>query len=381
VFEGSAKECLTQECTWYRMHNFTEAVWAPAGRLVAVEKYAVLHNDTRLVARASAVADGPKRVSLTISREYRVAVVAPNGTAELWRPEGSPLAISPYALEYNNGTRVEVEGFNVTVAGPMEARLNYTVYYWISVTTPFNKTEGWVKRGAFVNVTLPQFVDLGNGTALRNPNGTCVFIVDGPRRCAVTYRERLYWVSITAPFNRTVGWVAEGSAVRLPEVFDLGNGTRWVGPGFYAVVDKPINATATYKRQYYVELLGVVEWSGWADEGSQIRINETVVGGVKYVPQTPFIEVREPLSVRPKYTAYYYAQFRDALGLPNPWASVELCGRRFAADHAGAVSATTETDALCEVKAEAPPLGPYSMAIIGAVAAVATVAARRLRKR
>jgi len=256
------------------------------------------------------------------------------------------------------------------------------VYYWVSVATPFNKSEGWVKRGAFINVTPPPFVDLGNKTALRGPNGTCTFRVEGPRRCAIVYRERLYWVSVQAPFNKTEGWALEGSVVRLPEVFDMDNGTRWVGPGFYAVVDKPVNVTLAYKRQYYVEVAGVVEWRGWRDEGSQVRLNETVVNGVKYVPQMQIVEVKGPLSVRPRYTAYYYAQFNDVLGLPNPWASVELCGQRFNADEAGRVYAKVETDSLCEVRAEAPPLGPFSLAIIGAVAAVvAAVAARRLKKR
>jgi len=382
TFVGAAVECLMSNCTQYVVHNFTEAVWAPEGRLVAVEKYAVLHNGTRLVARATAVADGPKRVPLSISREYRVVVIAPNGTAEVWWPEGRALAISPYTLEYNNGTRIEVEGFNTTITRPVEVRLNYTVYYRVSVATPFNRTEGWVKKDTFINVTLPQFVDLGNKTALRSPNGTCAFIIDEPKRCTIVYKERLYWVSVRAPFNETEGWASEGSIVKLPEVFDLGNGTRWVGPGFYAVADRPINAIVAYRRQYYVEVAGVVEWRGWADEGSQIRLNETVVGGVKYVPQTAFIEVRRPISVRPNYTAYYYAQFKDVLGLPNPWTSMELCGKRFTADSLGVINATAETNSLCEIKAETAFFSPYSLAIIGAVATVAVaVVVRRLRKK
>jgi len=129
-------------------------------------------------------------------------------------------------------------------------------------------------------------------------------------------------------------------------------------------------------------LSGVAEWRGWADEGSQIRLNETVVGGVRYVPTQPYIEVRGPTSFKPRYTAYYYAQFSDALGLPNPWASVELCGRRFAADGAGGVYAVADTDSPCEVRAESPPLGPYSLAVIGVItAAAAAVAVARLRKR
>jgi len=324
TFVGAAVECLTSNCTQYVLHNFTEAVWAPEGRLVAVEKYAVLHNGTRLVARAIAVADGPKRVPFSISREYRVVVIAPNGTAERWWPEGRALAISPYTLEYNNGTRVEVEGLNTTVTRPLEVKLNYTVYYWVSLTTSFNKTEGWAKRGVLINVSLPTFVDLGNGTALRSPNGTCAFRVEGPKACTIVYRERLY----------------------------------------------------------YVEVVGVTEWRGWVKEGAQMPLNETVIENVKYVPTQPYIEVRGPLSVKPKYTAYYYVQFNDALGLPNPWVSVELCGRRFATDEVGRVYAVVETDERCMPKANAPPLGPYSLAIIGVVAAIAAVvAARRLKKR
>jgi len=360
-----------------------EERWARAGGVVEYSRVAYLSDATRLVVGPTSVAvDGPKTVNVPWRREHRVTVVSHNGTAERWMTEGSVLAIPPHVLVYNNGTRVEVQGLNATVLQPAVLRLNYTVYYWASIRTPFNKTEGWVKRGAYINVTLPQFVDLGNGTALRSPNSTCAFYVDGPRRCAIAYRERLYWVSVNAPFNKTEGWVAEGSVVRLPEVFDMGNGTRWVGPGFYAVVDKPINATLAYRRQYYVELSGVVEWRGWKDEGSSIRINETVVDGVKYVPKVQTIEVRGPASLKPRYTAYYYAQLSDALGLPNPWASVELCGRLFAADEAGRAYAVVETDERCMPKVDAPPLGPYSLAIIGAVAAVAVaVAARRLKKR
>jgi len=355
--------------------------WVREGETAKYARVIYLGNDTKLILGPIAVvADRPKEVDVPWRREYRVVFVSHNGTITRWWPEGDVLTIKPHTIEYNNGTRVEVEGFNATITRPAVVRLNYTVYYWVSVTTPFNKTEGWVKRGAVINVTLPHFVDLGNETALRSPNGTCVFIIDGPRACTIAYRERLYWVSARAPFNETAGWAPEGSVVRLPEVFDMGNGTRWIGPGFYAVVNRPVNITLAYKRQYYVEVFGVTEWRGWADEGAQIRLNETVIGGVKYVPQVQTIEVRGPLSIRPRYTAYYYAQFSDVLGLPNPWASLELCNKRFSADYLGTINATVETDSLCEARANAPLLGPYSLAIIGAATAVAAVAAVRRRK-
>jgi len=345
-----------------------------------------LGNGTRLVEpRPVAVKVNYSDASVDVrygAREYLIRFSTPLGVAEEWVREGANATYPGADVDLGNGTRLVVHLMSLPAHWPMTASPSYEVYYWVSVYTPLNKTEGWAKRGAFVNITLPQFVDLGNKTALRDPNGTCAFRVDKPKACAITYRERLYWVSVQAPFNKTEGWALEGSVVRLPEVFDMGNGTRWVGPGFYAVVDKPINATPAYRRQYYVEVAGVVEWRGWADEGSQIRLNETVVDGVRYVPAQPYIEVRGPASVKPRYMAYYYAQFSDVVGLPNPWASVELCDRRFAADEAGRVYAVVETDMQCEVRAEAPPLGPYSLAIIGVVAALAVVVAvRRLRKR
>jgi len=316
------------------------------------------------------------------AREYLVRFKTPLGVVEEWAREGTNATYPGADVDLGNETRLVVYPMSIPAYWPTTASPSYDVYYRVVVEMPFNKTEAWAKKGAQFEYSPPQFADLGNETALRSPNGTCAFYVDGPKRCAIAYRERLYWVSIRTPFNKTEGWALEGSVVRLPEVFDMGNGTRWVGPGFYAVVDKPINATLAYRRQYYVELSGVVEWRGWKDEGSSIRLNETVVGDVKYVPQTAFIEVKEPTSLKPRYTAYYYAQFKDALGLPNPWASVELCNQRFAADEAGRVYARVETDSLCEVRAVAPPLGPYSLAIIGALATVATVvAARRLRKK
>jgi len=363
-------------------------LWARPGEAVAYDPPPVvdLGNGTRLVDPQ------PVRVRVNYSdasvearygaREYLIRFTTPLGVVETWAREGA-VATHPGAdVDLGNGTRVVVHPASVTAQRPTTASPSYEVYYRVTVVTPFNETKTWAKRGTSFEYGLPQFVDLGNGTALRSPNGTCAFYVDGPKTCAIAYRERLYWVSVRTPFNETVGWALEGSVVRLPEVFDLNNDTRWVGPGFYAVVDKPIDAAPAYRRQYYIEVMGITEWRGWADEGSQIRLNETVVNGVRYVPQTPFIEVRGPASVKPRYAAYYYTQFSDVLGLPNPWASVELCGQRFRADEAGRVYARADTDSPCEVRAEAPPLGPYSLAIISAVAAVAAaVAVRQLRKK
>jgi hypothetical protein len=103
---------------------------------------------------------------------------------------------------------------------------------------------------------------------------------------------------------------------------------------------------------------------------------------VRYTPSVPYVEVRGPAAVKVNYTASLYREFRDALGLPNPTASVELCGRRFTADAAGRLYATVETDRECQPKFEAWPLSPYTLAILAAAVAVAAIAtaAKRARK-
>jgi len=380
-------------CPWYRVavelpNGTSVELKARPGEVVRVDLPPVVEllNETRFVNPSPVVVKvnySDVRLSAPYAhREYPVRVYTPLGVEEVWVKRGEVFRYPGGEYDLGNGTKVNASPISVNVTGPTWLKPSYVRYYRVEVATPLGTSAQWLVEGYYFRYDPPPIVDLGNGTALRSPNGTCAFHVDGPKRCVIAYRERLYWVSVNAPFNKTEGWALEGSVVRLPEVFDMGNGTRWVGPGFYAVVNRPINVTMTYKRQYYVEVAGVVELRGWADGDSQIRLNETVVGGIKYVPEVPFIEVRGPVSIRPNYTAYYYAQFSDALGLPNPWASVELCGRRFAADEAGRAYAVVETDSLCEVRTEAPSLGPYSLAIIGAVAAVAVaVAARRLKKR
>ncbi|MEM0468740.1 MAG: hypothetical protein QXT27_06060, partial [Pyrobaculum sp.] len=138
------------------------------------------------------------------------------------------------------------------------------------------------------------------------------------------------------------------------------------------VADGPRDVAVCYRRQYWVEVHGVAEWRGWAYEGAAIRLNETVINGVRYSPEVPYVEVRGPVNKTVRYAASYYAEFRDALGLPDPSAEVSLCDRIFGADLAGRVYAYAETVTPCQLEVRRWPLSPYTLAALAGIVAAAT---------
>ncbi|MCX8136726.1 MAG: hypothetical protein N3D83_06730, partial [Pyrobaculum aerophilum] len=110
-----------------------------------------------------------------------------------------------------------------------------------------------------------------------------------------------------------------------------------------------------------------------AYEGAAIRLNETVINGVRYIPLTPRVEVRGPLNTTARYKAVFQTTARDPLGVPDPTAWAYLCGVRFNADALGVIRGAVETDRLCDaVVARQWPISPYTLALV-AVAAVAAL--------
>jgi hypothetical protein len=133
------------------------------------------------------------------------------------------------------------------------------------------------------------------------------------------------------------------------------------------------------KRQHYVTIAGVVEWEGWADAGSLIRLNATVVGGVECTP-AEVVTVTSPGIYRPMFYAVYRTAARDALGVPNPLATVKLCNATAQAGLDGSAVVTAYTRELCQPTIEASPISPYTAAGAAAVATAAALALKRRKK-
>ncbi len=345
----------------------------------------VYPNGTRLEADPVAVfVDGPKAVRVNYTRiYYLVRVVTPLGVNETWTPRGAA-AGAPAVIRLGNGTRWVAEGpTSAVVERPLVLAPRYKRQYLVRLEAPVNSTEVWVDEGLTFAVGLPDPWDLPNGTRFAGllVNGTVrrEFRVDRPLTLWAQYAEVYYWAVVETPVNKTAGWMPKGAVLKFPDIINFGNGTRLVGPSVgEVVVERPVALKVEYaKRQHYVKIEGVNRWEGWADAGSVVRLNATVVGGVEYTP-AEVVTATSPGVYRPLFYAVYRTAVRDVLGVPNPLGTAKLCNATAQAGLDGSAVVATYTRELCQPTVEASPISPYTAA---GAAAVATAAALALKKR
>ncbi|MEM4792835.1 MAG: hypothetical protein QXS00_07945 [Pyrobaculum sp.] len=375
-----------------------EELWA-SGRLEVPGKFVELDNGTAYEAEPLALyVDKPTSARPNYTVYYSVVYKTPLGVDKTWARAGALVEAEERFVDLGNGTALLLKPARVRARwpggelsgavasfyayGPAEVEYTGARLYQVTLATPLGVNKTWIAEGALFAYSPPPFLDLGNGTALRSPNGTCHFAVVRPSTCVVTYGERLYKLRASTPLNYTELWIPAGAAYKPPAVIELGNLTRLVDPRPAAVVvDKPANVVVSYRRQYWVVVGGVAEWRGWAYEGSKIWLNETEIGGVRYIPTKRFIEVRGPVNTAVKHTAVFTYTARDPLGVPDPTAWAYLCGARFNADVFGQITATAETEKPCEATVVRQwPISPYTLALIGAAATAAALLSKRRKK-
>jgi hypothetical protein len=335
--------------------------------------------------------DGPKAVRVNYTRVYYLVRVAGfNGTWELWVPRGGELELPAAVL--GNGTRLVIReavangkpaAARIKVEEPLNITLRYGRQYLVKLEAPVNATETWADEGSVFKVGLADAWEPGNGTLFKKllVNGTAQreFRVDKPMTLRAQYAETYYWVEVVAPVNATRDWMPKGAVLKFPDVVDFGNGTRLIKPSVREVaVEGPVALKVEYaKKQYYVKIEGVNRWEGWADAGAVVRLNATVVGGVEYTP-AEVVTASNPGVYRPLFYAVYRTAVRDALGVPNPLATVRLCGAAAQAGLDGSAAVAAYTRDLCHPAVEAFPISPYTAA---GAAVAATAVALALKKR
>jgi len=352
----------------------------------------VYPNGTKLEAEpVSVFVDGPKAVRVNYTRVYYLVRVAGfNGTWELWAPRGGELELPAAVL--GNGTRLVIReavangrpaAARIKVEEPLNITLRYGRQYLVKLEAPVNSTAVWADEGSVFKVGLADPWEPGNETLFRKllVNGTSAreFRVDKPITLRAQYAEVYYWAVVQTPVNETASWMPKGAVLKFPDIINFGNGTRLIKPSVReVVVEGPVLLKVEYaKRQYYMKIEGVVEWEGWADAGAVVRLNATVVGGVEYTP-AEVVTVTSPGVYRPLFYAAYRTAVRDVLGVPNPLATVRLCGAAAQAGLDGSAVVAAYTRELCQPAVEAFPISPYTAA---GAAAVATAAALALKKR
>jgi len=348
----------------------------------------VYPNGTRLEADpVSVFVDGPKAVRVNYSVYYLVRAATPLGVSEIWTPRGAMLSIPTVYL--GNGTRLvprEVDGVAGPVYGPLNVSVTYSRQYLVKLEAPVNATEAWADEGSVFKVDLADPWEPSNGTLFKRllVNGTSAreFRVDKPMTLKAQYAEVYYWAVVETPANKTAGWMPKGTALKSPDYLDLGNGTRLAEPSVReVVVEGPVALKVEYvKRQYYVKIVGVVEWEGWVDAGAVVRLNATVVGGVEYTP-AEVVTATGPGVYRPLFYAMYRTVVGDVLGVPNPLATVKLCNATASPLPDGSAVVTAYTRELCQPAVEAFPISPYTAAGAAALAAAFALFALKKRKK
>ena len=351
----------------------------------------VYPNGTKLEADpVSVFVEGPRTVRVNYSQVYYLVRAAGfNGTLELWVSRGGELELP--AVFLGNGTRLVVREMEINgrpaaarikVEEPLNVSLRYGRQYLVRLEAPVNSTEVWVDEGSVFKVGLADPWEPGNGTLFKRllVNGTSAreFRVDKPMTLRAEYAEVYYWAVVETPVNKTAGWMPKGAVLKF-DIVDFGNGTRLAGPSVRKVaVDRPVKIVVTYaKRQYYVKIVGAVEWEGWVDAGAVVRLNATMVGGVEYSP-AEVVTVSNPGVYKPLFYAVYKTAVRDVLGVPNPLATVRLCNATAQAGLDGSAVVAAYTRELCQPAVEAPPISPYTAA--GAAVPAAALALKRRRK-
>jgi hypothetical protein len=364
------------------------AVRAPFNKTFVWTPPAVVYpNGTRLEADPVAVfVDGPRAVRVNYTRVYYlVRVVTPLGLNETWTPRGVA-AGAPAVISLGNGTRWVAEGPASAVAeGPLVLAPRYKRQYLVKLEAPVNSTEVWVDEGSGYAVGLPDPWDLPNGTRFAGllVNGTAQreFRVDKPMTLRAQYAEVYYWTAVETPVNKTAGWMPKGAVLKFPDIINFGNGTRLIKPSVReVVVEGPVVLKVEYaKRQYYIAILGVEEWEGWVDAGAVVRLNATVVGGVEYTP-TEVLTAWNPGVYTLLFYAVYKTAVRDALGVPNPLATVKLCDATASPLPDGSAVVAAYTRELCQPTVEAFPISPYTAAGAATAATVTALALKRRKK-
>lgn len=298
--------------------------------------------------------------NVNMTRKWHVIRISlPNGTLVFKAHRGDEFSFTvPKEIVLNNGTKFvglpRVVKFVVDRDAEIVVEYQDKMYF-CEVVLHNGSVYMWIRPGPYV----PPNILLDNETLLvAQP-----FVVNNPGRYLINY-TRFYYVHISTPFNETIGWYREGTKFDFPLIVQVDNGTRYIDPSpSFIVADRPIKSVVTYRRQYYITISGLAKWQGWANEGAVIKLNSTIADGVVYIPKKETLVVTAPGKYEVMYTAEFKTEAKDVFGVPNPAAWITLCDAEFSADYLGRIEAKKDTNTECQLYYYQWPISPYTIAI------------------
>ena len=248
---------------------------------------------TRIVVPAQIVHSGGTRY--VIYAESNCTVTSPSTI--------SPPYYTQYYVEVNEEVPAEIDGVNVTLAsGWYNASTTIVVFNFYY----FNDTVRLAIRSNVSQVTL-----------------------SGPTVIDIFAANYQYYVTVALPNGTLSGWYSAGSTITLPTTIYNGSLERYViNQSGELVVDRPINMTALYVRQFYVLIEmpnGTIE--GWYDAGSSIKLPSVIYNGTaeRYViNQSDTLTVSSPISEAPSYVKQFLVTVNGASSWYNAGSTIRL---------------------------------------------------------
>ncbi len=236
---------------------------------------------------------GSTSINIDWARQYLVDVFSPvpvlvNGSYVLnytgWVDSGYLLNINaPKYYVFSNGTRLTFLYFNVTnyspyftisypynisfaITSPIDFEPIYTRQYLVQVLSvaPIyvngvltSNYTGWVSSGSLLNITIPSYFTLNNGTryAYTGNNTHVMLTVSQPMELSINQWVRQYLVMIISDYPVSINglvttnytdWLNQGGEVTIKPTTVFLNGVFLSEPGYNLVVNKPIKLVVTW---------------------------------------------------------------------------------------------------------------------------------------
>ncbi|MGC9129677.1 MAG: hypothetical protein ACP5GB_02225 [Candidatus Micrarchaeia archaeon] len=233
-------------------------LWSMGYYLTIKSKYGNLNSTIGYVAYSSATITAPRYV-----------YIAPGVRASFagWIGKGLGSYTGPL-----NSTTINVNS-NITETA------TWNIEYFLNVTSPYGMASGsgWYVNGSIAKYSIDRPMIYKNSTARYeflgwsngNVNATGLIVMNGPANLNALWAPE-YLLSAKAPYGNVTGWgwYRSNTIVTLLLQKEIINQTPYERLAFYSwsngntspkltlLVDKPINLSAIYKKQYLIKVIG-----------------------------------------------------------------------------------------------------------------------------
>ncbi len=210
----------------------------------------------------------PINITPSYIKQYYVKITLPNGTINQWYNANSTIILPKIII--NGSTRYIINQTSILYASePLNITPNYVKQYLIYIVLPNSTINNWYNSNSIISI--PKIIY--NGSERYVINQTSSIIVDKAINETISYIKQ-YLVRINFPNGTITAWFNNNTSIKLPKFVYISNNERYIlNQSNNIIVLSPLNITPYYVKQFLATINGV---SNWYNSGSIIRLYEHV---------------------------------------------------------------------------------------------------------